>query len=49
MRDTQREKQEQEAFANKMNKMIDLINANLSLLLLYVLTSGLYSIYKTLF
>jgi hypothetical protein len=49
MRDTQREKQEQEAFANKINKMIDLINANLSLLLLYVLTSGLYSIYKTLF
>ena len=49
MRDTQREKQEQEAFAIKINKMIDLINANLSLLLLYVLTSGLYSIYKTLF
>ncbi len=49
MRDTQREKQEQEAFATKINKMIDLINANLSLLLLYVLMSGLYNIYKTIF
>jgi hypothetical protein len=49
MRDTQKEREQQDAFAQRVNKLLDLVNANLSLLLLYLLGNGLYSLYKLIF
>ncbi len=48
MRDTNKEREQQEAFAVKVNKLLDLINANLSLVLIDLLVNGFYSLYKAI-